>query len=345
MKKRYLIPLLVISIVVITYFTGPKIPEPTYTNTLPRLPDGLRQLDEYIAEQEAKEPVRQDNQARILWQGEQPHVTEYSIVYLHGFGGSYRDGYPVNVQVADTLEANIFLARWGGHGLKPEAALQNFSPETAWQAAKEALVIGQKIGRKVIIMSTSTGGTLALKLAATYPNAVHALINLSPNIEDDVDGSWILNSPWGYEIAELISFGDKKKVEQESQKAAQYFDTVYPSKALVDLQVLVQTTMKKETFREIKSPVLTLFYYENSLEEDEHVEVEVYPGVHELFATPDAKKKLVRLETPKTHFLGSELKSKDTEIVLKEILDFLQNDLNIALKEGEGENSMRLSSQ
>ena len=331
MKKRYWIPAAITAAVLITYFTGPKIDEPKYNTELPELPDDLKALENYIETTEARLPVREDNQARILWQGEEPKITEYSVVYLHGFAGSYRDGYPVNVEVADTLEANLYLSRWAGHGLKPSAALESFSPEAAWESATEALVIGRKIGKKVIIMSTSTGGTLALKLAATYPDEVHALINLSPNIEDDVEGAFILNSPWGYEIAKLVSFGDHRKIQHENELARQYWDTVYPSRALVDLQVLLESTMKKETFQAIETPVLTLFYRENWFEEDDHVEVEVYPEVHKMLSTPDDKKKLVKLETPKTHFLGSDIKSKNTQVVLKEIVEFLREQLNTDL--------------
>ena len=331
MKKRYWILLGFLIIVVATYFLGPQTPVPVYSDVLPSLPGNLKELETYVEQKEKNHPVREDNQARIIWQHDIPEVTEFSIVYLHGFAGSWRDGYPVNKQVADTLGANIFLARWSGHGLKPPASLDTFKPEAAWESAKEALVIGEKIGKKVIIISTSTGGTLALKLAATYPESIFAIINLSPNIEDDVDGAFILNSPWGFEISQLL-VGDDKKIEHEEELAAKYWDTIYPSSALVDLQVLVSTTMTKETFNKITIPVITLFYYENFIEEDDHVEVEVYPEVHKNFSTPDPLKKLVRLTTPKTHFIGSDIKSQDTEIVLQEIIEFLVTTLQIELK-------------
>ncbi len=332
MKKRYWIPALILLGLIITYFLGPKPPDPEFGTQLPNLPNDLRQLDHLIQKRENRLPLRKDNQARILWQQEEPAVTEYSVVYLHGFGGSYRDGYPVNVKIADTLEANIYLSRWAGHGMVAEEALENFSPEAAWNSAKEALAIGEKIGKKVIIISTSTGGTLAFKLAATYPEKVHALINLSPYIEDETDGAFLLNTRWGYELAHLISWGDHMKVEHEKEIAAQYFDTVYPAEALVDLQVLLTSITTAEIFREVSCPVLTLFYYENFLEEDDHVEVEVYPEVHNLLATPDSLKSLVRLVEPKTHFLGSDIKSQNTEVVVREIVQFLQEELNIDLK-------------
>jgi len=275
--------------------------------------------------------VREDNEARILWQNDQLQKTEYSIVYLHGFAGSYRDGYPVNRDIADALNANIYMARWAGHGLKPPKSLNNFNGKNAWKSAKEALAIGNKIGKKVIIMSTSTGGTLAIKLAAEFPDRVHALINLSPNIEDDQPGTFVLNSPWGYEIAKLPSFGENKKIEHEQEIARQYWDTIYPAKALVDLQVLVETTMLPATFKKVKCPVLTLYYHKNFIEEDQHVEVSVYEDAYKLFSTPDSLKALKPLRTPGTHFIGSKIKSMDTEIVEKEILAFLRNRMKINL--------------
>lgn len=328
MKPRYWILIAFLLAVVITYFTGPKIPQPTYATDLPDLPDDLVALQEYVQEREAQLPVRADNQARILWHAGVER-TEYSIVYLHGFAGSYRDGYPVNMQIADSLGANLYLARWAGHGLKPPASLDKFSPDAAWASAKEALVIGRTTGRKVIILSTSTGGTLAVKLAATYPDQVHALINLSPNIEDDPDVSFILNSPWGYEIAQLVAFGDQKKIKHEKEIATQYWDTIYPSSSLVDLQVLVNTIAKEETFRKVECPVLTLYYHRNFIEEDEHVDVEIYPEMHAAFSTPDSLEKLKALEAPETHFIGSEIYSKNTEVVVEEIMDFLRNVLEI----------------
>ncbi|MGB7843802.1 MAG: alpha/beta hydrolase, partial [Salinimicrobium sp.] len=333
MKKRFWIFGAVVIIMVVTWFSGPRIPHPHYDAGLPHLPNQLPALEDYVKLREAEQPVRKNNEARILWQNEVPKKTEFSIVYLHGFAGSWRDGYPVNVKIADILGANIYLSRWAGHGLKPTAALKDFSSITAWESAKEALVIGKKIGNKVIIMSTSTGGTLALKLAATYPDSVYALINMSPNIEDEFDGSFLLNSPWGYELAQLVSFGDERKIDHEEKAAPQYFDTVYPSNALVDLQVLVGTTMNEKTYKKINCPVLTLFYYKNFLEEDKHVEVEEYPEVYEQLSTPEEFKKLVRLEEPKSHFMGSDIKSENTGVVVDAIVDFLKTTLHLHLDE------------
>ncbi|NJB84965.1 pimeloyl-ACP methyl ester carboxylesterase [Lewinella marina] len=313
----------------LAYFLGPTIDPPTYPDKLPDVPDDLRALERQVNAREAKAPTRPNNQARIVWHDSVPRVTEYAFVYLHGFAGSYRDGYPVNVNVPLIFGANIYLSRWSGHGLQAGAALQEFTPEDAWADAREALAIGRRIGRKVILMSTSTGGTLALKLAATFPEAVHALINIGPNVEDDQPGASLLMSPWGHELARLVSLGSNKKIDHSEPRAAQYFDTIYPSEALVNLEVLVQTTMTDATFTAVQCPVLTVYYKENFLQKDNHVEVSRFPEVHDAFATPEAEKLLVALPTPKSHFAASDIKSKDWMAPQRVIVEFCTDILDM----------------
>ena len=330
LKSNWLyVPAALLVVATLAYFLGPTITPPDYPEDLPDVPEGAGALEETLRLREQSLPLRPNNQARIVWADSSHARTEFAFVYLHGFGASYRDGYPVNVNLPVIFGANAFLSRWSGHGLAPDEALEDFTAENAWQDAKEALAIGQQLGQKVIIFSTSTGGTLALKLAATYPDRVHALINIGPNVEDDQPGASILMSPWGHELAHLVSLGQKRKIEHEEPAADQYFDTVYPAEALVELEILVQTTMTEATFEAVRCPVLTLFYKENFLKKDNHVEVSRYPRVHDLFATPEDEKLIVSLPTPKTHFMASDIKSKDWRATQRVIAEFCRDVLGM----------------
>ncbi|NJC27250.1 alpha/beta hydrolase [Neolewinella antarctica] len=325
MKKRYWIPGAVVVVLAITYFTGPKLPEPVYDTALPRVPGNLAEIAQLVSEREAGQPIREGNNAHVRFHDSVPSKTEYAVIYLHGFGGSFGDAYPANYHLADGLEANIYVARWGAHGLEPPHSMVGFTAESAWAEAKEALTIGKAIGEKVVILSTSTGGTLALKLAAEFPQDVHALVNFSPNVKDDMPGAWLLGTPWGAEIAALVGMTDGlREVSYEEPGANQYFDTLFTTTALVHLQTLVASTMTEATFQKITCPVLTLYYYEDRLNEDERVEVDVYPKMHATFATAKAENVLKALPTPKTHFLGSEIMSGDTETPVREALRFLR---------------------
>lgn len=330
MKKKYAWGIVIfLALLIITYFSGPVLTQPEYEEELPQLSISLSEVEELVESNEKKAPVREDNQARILWNDSSRKVTEYAFLYLHGFAGSYRDGYPLNKIVANHFHSNIYMARLPGHGLLPQYAMNDFNAEEAWESACAALAITATLGKKVIILSTSTGGTLALKLAAVFPDKVHALINISPNIDEKPFGSGLLNTPWGNEIAHLIFLGNQKKVKHEEDSASLYWDTIYPVDALIDLEQLLETTMKPETYSRIECPVLTLYYYDNFLEKDDHVDVSVYPEVHEQLGTPTDKKHLVRLETPGTHFIGSSIKSQDYQSALKVIYMFCEEVLGM----------------
>lgn len=330
--KRFVNALWALAAILLTACAGKAPATPSYETTWAKVPDNLRVLEEYIQQREDSLPVRKDNQARIIWQDKPYQKTKYAFVYLHGFAGSYRDGYPLNLNVADTFGANIYMARWAGHGLKPPASMDDFSAENAWESAKEALAIGHRLGEKVIIMSTSTGGTLGIKLAAVFQDSVHALINLSPNIDDDQKTAILLETELGPALARLASGGENQKISYEEPEAAQYWDTIYPAQALVDLQILVGSTMEEEVFRKVSCPVLTLYYHENFLEEDEHVEVSEYPEAHALFATPDSLKQLTALETPKTHFIGSDIRSSDYKTPQQKVIKFCREVLGMELE-------------
>ncbi|PPK88727.1 alpha-beta hydrolase superfamily lysophospholipase [Neolewinella xylanilytica] len=327
-SKWWIVPGALLAVAAAAYFMGPALDPPEYSTTLPKLPE-LGELEDFIQRRERDAPTRQNNEARIVWADATHAVTEYAFVYLHGFGASYRDGFPVNVNVPAIFGANVYLSRWSGHGLLPDDALELFTAERAWEDAKTALLIGQRIGKKVILFSTSTGGTLSLQLAATYPERVHAMINIGPNVEDDQPGASLLMSPWGHELAHLAALGQNRKITHDEPEAAQYFDTIYPAEALVQLQILVQTTMRDTTFESIECPVLTLYYKENFFQKDQHVEVTRLPEIQDLFVTPEDKKQLITLPTPKSHFMASDIKSEDWMATQRVIVEFCRSVLGM----------------
>src|SRR5690606_34814128 len=142
---------------------------------------------------------------------------------------------------------NLLLTRLADHGIDTTDALYYFTADRAWESAKEALAVGQQLGDKVILMSTSTGGTLALMLAARYPEKVHALINMSPNIAINDPAAFILNNPWGLHIARMVLGGTLRETGA-SEDDARYWNASYRVESLVQLQELLESSMNKETF-------------------------------------------------------------------------------------------------
>lgn len=310
------------------YFLGPAPEPPKYSNDIPVIPETADGLEKYIRESESRHRIKPGNEAQIVWNDSSRSQTDYAIVYLHGFSASHKEGDPVHRDFAKRYGCNLFLSRIADHGIDTTESLLYFTAERAWESAREALAIGNRIGRKVILMSTSTGGTLALKLAATYPDRVYALINLSPNIAINDPAAFILNDPWGLQIARLVMGGKYRETESD-EETSKYWNSKYRLEALVQLEELVESTMTPETFRAVSQPSLTLYYYKNEKEQDPQVKVSAMLEMNDQLATPAASKRIVAIPDAGAHVIGSYLTSKDVDGVYAEIVKFAETTLQM----------------
>ena len=265
--------LIVAAGILVLYWVGPNPADPVYTNDLPSLSDSAQQLEMYVADQEKKHRVKPDNEARIVWYNDSlKNLTEYAIVYLHGFSASQEEGNPVHRKLAKAFGCNLYLARLAEHGIDTSDALLNYTATGLWQTAKEAYAIGKKLGKKVILMGTSTGGTVALQLAAAFPD-IAGIILYSPNIEINDPNAWLLNNPWGLQIARLVKGSDFNTAGHDDAAYKKYWNYTYRLEATVQLQELLETTMVPATFSSIRQPVLALYYFKDENNQDKVVKV------------------------------------------------------------------------
>lgn len=317
MSKRSILITFPFLLLLGVYFLGSSPAKPTYEMTIPNVPAEPGQLETYIANRESKHNVKPDNEARIVWFDSTKAKTAYSVIYLHGFSASQEEGDPVHTEFAKKFGCNLFLARLADHGIDTAAQLLYFTPDRLWESVKEALAIGQAIGEKVIIMSTSTGGTVALMLAAEFPDAVHALINMSPNIEINDPSAFLLNNPWGLQIVRMVMGGEYQQINYSPERQ-QYWNGKYRLEALTQLQELLESKMTRETFERVKQPVLNLYYYKDEENQDPTVKVSAMLTMHKQLGTPDSLKEAIPVPNAGAHVIGSHLVSKDLETVLRE---------------------------
>jgi len=316
--------------VVLAYFLGPQPDSPNYTESLPIISTKLEQLEEDILRAEAQLNLREDNGSSIIWANDSASETEYAFLYLHGFSASPHEGYPVHQMLADTFASNLFLPRLAAHGFKNDQ-LEGFTAERLYESAVNALATAQLMGEKVILVSTSTGGTLALKLAAEFPESVHALITYSPHIRIKNPAAVLLNDPWGLQLAQLTFGGKKRRIEHEEPAAPQYWDTLYTARATVQLQELLETTMHENTFEKVNCPSLTLYYFKDQQHQDDVIDVSVIPPMHGALGTPDSLKEIRALPSPGDHVIASDIKSDNWEVVLRESIQFCRETLGLTL--------------
>jgi esterase/lipase len=313
MRIAKIIGVILLTLILI-YWMGPKPKHPQYSKELPVIPDSAQQLEQYIKAKEAQHKLKPDNEARVIWYNDSAkEKTEYAVVYLHGFSASSKEGDPVHINFAKKFGCNLYLSRLAEHGIDTTEPLQNFTADRVWNSAKEAFEIGSKIGKKVILMSTSTGGTLALKLATDYPD-VAALILLSPNVEINDPNAWVLNNPWGLQVAHLVK-GTYNIFPDTSAIESQYWNNKYRMEATVELEELLETTMKAATFAKVKQPTLLCYYYKDEMHQDGTVKVSAMKRMFRELGTPADKKMEMPIPNAGAHVIGSYIKSKDYKSV------------------------------
>ena len=302
------------------YFLGPAPKPPMYDLAPIVVPAGAA-LESYVAANEAQHKIKPNNEARIAWHDSTKQKTAYSVVYLHGFSASQIEGDPVHRRLAKDFGCNLYLSRLADHGIDTTETLLLFTADRLWESAKQALAIGKQIGDKVILVSTSTGGTLALMLATYYPDDVYALINMSPNIAINDPAAFLLNDPWGLQIARIV-LGGKYRITGASEEHAKFWNKKYRLESLVQLEELIETTMTKELFQKVTQPSLTLYYYKNETEQDPEVKVSAMLKMNEQLATPDNLKEAIAFPNAGVHVIGCSMTSNDVEGVYSAIKKF-----------------------
>lgn len=323
--KKLKITVVVLLLLTIVYLLGPHPATPVYDAKLPDAPADLQQLSQYVSQLERVQKVKEDNEAKIVWNNDSmPAKTKYAIVYLHGFSASHEEGNPAHVTIAREMSANLYLSRLADHGVDTTEPFMQLTADRYWETCKQALAIGSKLGEKVILMATSTGGTNALQLAAAYPDKIAGLILYSPNIAINDPNAWLLNNPWGLQIARLVKGSDYNITPDQRPIYKKYWYSKYRLEGAVALEELLETTMNEETFKKIHQPTLVLCYYKDEEHQDPVVKVSAMKTMFEQLGTAAADKQMVELPNVGDHVLASPIKSKDVESVLKYTRSFVK---------------------
>ncbi len=332
-KRLFFFLLVLAAVAGVGYLLGPTPETPVYDATLPDVPADSTALINYIRQKEAQHKLRPDNEARIIWANDSSKLpTEYAIVYLHGFSASQEEGDPVHVNVAKKFGCNLYLSRLAEHGIDTAEQLASLTAQKYWNSVKEAYAIGKRLGKKVILMGTSTGGSNALHLAATFPD-VQALILLSPNIEINNPNAWVANNHWGLQIGRLVT-GSSYVIPKDNRDIyRQYWNSPYRLEAIANLQEYLETAMTPETFEKVTQPTLMLYYYRDEVHQDSVVKVSAMLRMFDELGTPASKRLALPMPNTGDHVLGSYIKSNDYQGVEAEITKFMMNVLGLKLKE------------
>ncbi|MGY6535070.1 MAG: alpha/beta hydrolase [Pararhodobacter sp.] len=194
-------------------------------------------LDDWLATREGLlTDLRRGTEKSLYWAGNTNRRTPLAVVYIHGFSASRQEIAPVPERIAQALGANFHATRLAGHGRDGAALAQAGLHDWALDLA-EAIAIGRAIGEKLVLIGTSTGGSLAT-LAALEPEwraDIAALILISPNYALNNPLAWMLDLPWAPVWLPPLA-GVEKAWAPMSPEHEQFWTLRYPTQALFSLR-------------------------------------------------------------------------------------------------------------
>ncbi|WP_170788889.1 alpha/beta hydrolase [Ruegeria lacuscaerulensis] len=196
---------------------------------------------------------------RVIWQeGFKEQRTPVSILYVHGFSASSEEIRPVPDLLAEALGANLVYTRLQGHGRSGTAMAE--ATASGWMLDMvEGLAAARAVGDRVVVISTSTGGTLAAAaaLAAEMVQGVGAMIFVSPNFGVNTPGAWIPGLPWARQWLPLL-MGETRDVSDTDPERNKYWSLSYPWEAVVPMTRLVDV-VNAQDFAQAQVPALFWF--------------------------------------------------------------------------------------
>ena len=310
------------------YLVGPRVETPELNESPVSVPSDLMSLERWITEKEnALGNVRSGNASQIIFNDSVPKKTKFSVLYLHGFTASGREGEPVHRDIAKALGANLYIPRLYGHGLEETEPMLGFNNEDFWESGKEALAVAKQLGEKVIVLGTSHGGSLSLSLA-TDPD-IAALCLFGPNIAVYDPKAKLLSKPWGLQIARLVKGGNCHHMVTSNEEKKNYWTTKARLESLIHMQKFLDVKMRKATFKKVQAPVFLGYYYKNDSLQDQVVSVPAMLEMYDQLGTPQHLKQKKAFPEAGDHVLTSYLSTENYEAVTREVLQFLSDKLNI----------------
>lgn len=211
----------------------------------------------WLAAREAEAPgVIDELKKEIVWADPATRAkTPLAFVYVHGFSASKGEVRPLPDLVAAAFGANLFYTRLKGHGAEP-AQMATASPQAWMNDFAEAMAIGRMIGDEVVVIATSTGGGLTT-IASARPELmekVRALVFLSPNFGPKAFGLGILTGPWGRQISDFFT-GGERGFTPPNEMVERFWTERYPTVATLTMAVITEEAVATRV-EDVKLPAI-----------------------------------------------------------------------------------------
>ncbi len=241
----------------LAYFIGPYEPVETDVSFDPgQLEEGVEAYFERV--ESAYDDITEGVRKRVIWAGQSETRTPVSVLFVHGFSATSEEIRPVPDRVAEALGANLVFTRLTGHG-RPGSALAEATAGDWMEDMAEGLAAARAVGEEVIVMSVSTGGTLAAlsALDAEMSAQVKGYVFISPNFGINDPMAPLLTMPGARHVLPLVA-GAERSWEPVSERQAKYWTTRYPTVAVFPMAALVKHAVARE-YSDVTVPALFHF--------------------------------------------------------------------------------------
>lgn len=250
-----------------------------------------------------------------------------AFLYLHGFGASRGEGEMVVEELAANLRANAYYVRLPGHGLNADAhAAATF--DQYLNTCEEALLHMPLLGKKTVLIASSTGSLIATYLAHKHPKLVHAAILTAPLWDFGNKTTRLLNFPGGLELGQLALGKERDarwKEDPEKRQHPDYYKHWLAKQkfsAVVNLNNLRRYIVDADKIKNLAPPIMVMVYFKDEKHLDDTIDIKV---IREWLQVPgkSQKNKLVEIADG-NHILLSEFVRTDKKTIVHEIITWLE---------------------
>lgn len=228
-------------------------PDPAYAAPLPPSldPSGVEAF--LAGRDEAAAPLRPGCAASVRWApGRERQRARACVVFIHGWSASPEEIDPVDADVAAALGATLLRVRLTGHGLAPtarcgEAMRDQSRPDALRMDAATGFALGALLGERVLLVGCSTGGSLAMWIAAqpwSRP-ALAGLVLISPAWTIARFGSRLYNllkwplvlapRPLGSRLLRMVTGPTMRHPPPITEELSRVWTTEYPAPSVLNV--------------------------------------------------------------------------------------------------------------
>ena len=236
-------------------FARPKLKHQPPASEVPSTLE-LSELGAWLNQFEAKQPhVIEGAEARIVYRNpEAPSSTSWVFMFVHGFSATRQETAPVSTLLAEQFDANLVELRLAGHGLAEHA--MTASAEDWLQSMVNGFDIAQRLGHRVVMVSTSTGAPLACwvdqQLRSQF-GIPYAHLFMAPNFKINNPFDFVLTMPFASQLVPLL-LGRERQWTPENDAAARFWTSRYAIQAVIEMQKVVDW-FRSQPIRQWQTPM------------------------------------------------------------------------------------------